>query len=240
MPSGATHNLIAVIASPPLLALTSAGLAWGLGAPPLVALHGGLLLTASHLACSHWLSPDLDLAASMQDERWGVLRPIWRPYERLIPHRHWLSHSGFSALLRLVYLFLALNVVLLGVSLLMLAQAALVGLLVADTPTSAAVGRWLLEQYLVFASAGLRLVAVYPLEATLLLVGALASDVLHTSADYIDTRRKRRKRRRRQHELLRLMRRGRISFNRRLGRVRLVQLRPQHQRYKRSSRPVRR
>jgi len=37
------------------------------------------------------LSPDLDLK-SRPWKRWGVLRVLWLPYQR-IPHRHWLSHG---------------------------------------------------------------------------------------------------------------------------------------------------
>lgn len=195
MPSGSTHDRIAVAASP---LLAGAGIAAGhwLGRPPLEAILGGMLLVASHLACSHWLSPDLDLGSAPIDERWGVLRPIWRPYERLIPHRHWLSHSGLSALLRLVYLFVALNVVLLLLGLLMLLEGALIGWLVASSVGSRALWAWLWERYLAVSTAGLALVRAYPAETLAVAAGALAADLLHTLADRADTARKRRYRRR--------------------------------------------
>jgi uncharacterized metal-binding protein len=190
MPSGATHDRIAVVASP-LLAAGATGVGLWLGQAPLAALMGGALLTASHLACSQWLSPDLDLGSSEIDERWGMLAPIWRPYERAIPHRHWLSHSGLSALLRLAYLFVALNVILLGVGLIVLLQGAAIGLFIADLPGSRMVWAWLWAQYLAVSTAGLALVLAQPAAALAIMAGALAADLLHTVADLIDTRRKR-------------------------------------------------
>lgn len=57
---------------------------------------------------TYYLSPDLDHdvgAASYR--RWGLLRFIWYPYKKLIPHRSWLSHSGpISATLRIGYLYI--------------------------------------------------------------------------------------------------------------------------------------
>jgi len=216
MPAGDTHDQIAVAASP-LLAVAGAALAHSLGRPPLAALLDGLLLTASHLACSRWLSPDLDLPSAAIDRHWGVLAPIWRPYERLIPHRHWLSHSGLSALLRLAYLFVALNLLLIGLALLALLQGFVVGLFVADTPTSSMLWRWLRAQYLAIGTAGLALVRDRPAESLAVLAGTFFSDLLHTVSDRVDTARKRR----------------------RLGPLRLPQL-PLHGLRRRHRRPARR
>ena len=196
MPSGATHDKIAVAVSPLAAGITSATLAWGLHAPPLSALFGGLILTASHLACSNWLSPDLDLGSSEIDERWGRLRFIWRPYDRAVPHRHWMSHSGFSVLGRLLYLYLALNLILLGVGVVMLLQALLIGLFVSGTPTGQAVASWLVNQYLVLSSGGVRLVLSYPQVALLVIIGAVLSDALHSISDVISTALKRRRHKR--------------------------------------------
>jgi uncharacterized metal-binding protein len=192
MPSGETHDRIAVAVSP-LLLIGGAVCARELGQPPMAALLDGLLLTASHLACSHWLSPDLDLGSSPIDKRWGVLAPIWRPYERLIPHRHWLSHSGLSAFLRLAYLFVALNIVLLGLGLLVLLQGFLIGLFIADSPESAVLWRWLREQYVAVSTAGLALLRDRPAETLAVVAGAFFSDFIHTVSDRVDTARKRRR-----------------------------------------------
>ncbi len=56
-------------------------------------LFGGLLL-----------SPDLDIN-SRPYQRWGVLRWLWWPYQRLIRHRSVLSHSPFlGTAIRISYL----------------------------------------------------------------------------------------------------------------------------------------
>lgn len=196
MPDGVTHDKIAVAASPLLTGGAVIAQHWA-GRPPLEALLGGLLLTASHLACSHWLSPDLDLGSAPIDERWGLLRPIWRPYEALIPHRHWLSHSGLSAILRLVYLFVALNLVLALLAGVILLQGLLIGLFIPGTAGSAALLGWLWGQYVAISTAGLALVAAHPVETGAVLLGALAADLLHTGADKADTAAKRRRRLRR-------------------------------------------
>lgn len=38
-----------------------------------------------------YLSPDLDIR-SRPYRRWGLLRWYWWPYQKLIPHRNWMSH----------------------------------------------------------------------------------------------------------------------------------------------------
>jgi uncharacterized metal-binding protein len=65
----------------------------------------GLIATASYYLAGMYLSPDLDLV-SRPFKRWGLLRVIWLPYQRLIPrHRHWLSHGPvIGSVVRLVYL----------------------------------------------------------------------------------------------------------------------------------------
>ncbi len=51
-----------------------------------------------------YLSPDLD-TRSRPFYRWGVFRFIWWPYQWMVKHRGFLSHSLFIApLLRLIYL----------------------------------------------------------------------------------------------------------------------------------------
>ncbi len=65
----------------------------------------GLIATASYYLAGMYLSPDLDLV-SRPFKRWGFLRWLWLPYQRLIPrHRHWLSHGPvIGSVVRLVYL----------------------------------------------------------------------------------------------------------------------------------------
>jgi uncharacterized metal-binding protein len=65
----------------------------------------GLIAGAAHYLGGLYLSPDLDLI-SRPYKRWGFLRWLWLPYQKLIPrHRHWLSHGVIvGSALRLVYL----------------------------------------------------------------------------------------------------------------------------------------
>jgi uncharacterized metal-binding protein len=64
----------------------------------------GTIAAAAHFLGGYWLSPDLDIK-SRPFLRWSVLRFIWIPYQRLIPHRSPLSHAPvLGSLIRLVYL----------------------------------------------------------------------------------------------------------------------------------------
>jgi uncharacterized metal-binding protein len=52
------------------------------------------------------ISPDLDLNSSVY-KRWGLLRWLWWPYQKLVPHRSWISHSFLlGPLLRVTYFLL--------------------------------------------------------------------------------------------------------------------------------------
>jgi uncharacterized metal-binding protein len=105
MPSGRVHDAITVLtaaASVPVIARTHPAPDWtsvGIGI-------GAYLL--SGLA----LSPDLDVN-SRAYRRWGMFRFFWLPYQILIPHRHWLSHSWLlGPLLRALYFFFMLYLLL--------------------------------------------------------------------------------------------------------------------------------
>ncbi len=100
MPSGKTHDAITVVgavaAVPAWWLLTHEPRDWTLCAT----------LAGSILFSGLMLSPDLDLNSSIY-HRWGPLKFLWLPYQKLVPHRSILSHSMLGALLRVVY-FLAL------------------------------------------------------------------------------------------------------------------------------------
>ncbi|MEH1778518.1 MAG: metal-binding protein [Nostoc sp.] len=70
------------------------------------------IITGSYLLGGMYLSPDLDLK-SKPFYRWGILRWIWKPYQKLIPHRgrfyhrNPLSHAPIiGTVLRVGYLVL--------------------------------------------------------------------------------------------------------------------------------------
>ncbi|MBW4677696.1 MAG: metal-binding protein [Desmonostoc geniculatum HA4340-LM1] len=70
------------------------------------------IFTSSYLLGGMYLSPDLDLRSKAY-YRWGFLRYVWKPYQKLIPHRgrffrrNFLSHSPvIGTVLRVSYLAL--------------------------------------------------------------------------------------------------------------------------------------
>ncbi|HIK37197.1 MAG: metal-binding protein [Geminocystis sp.] len=83
MPSGKIHDRITWICLPPVVA-------------------GGLVVTRDIILtlCSSvafvfsglMFGPDLDIY-SLQFKRWGFLRFIWLPYQKLLRHRSFLSHG---------------------------------------------------------------------------------------------------------------------------------------------------
>jgi uncharacterized metal-binding protein len=94
MASGKNHDRAILFASPVVLVVGC----YQFG------LELGIIAGASHFLGGYWLSPDLDIK-SRPFLRWGVLKIIWVPYQRLIPHRSPLSHAPvLGSLIRLVYL----------------------------------------------------------------------------------------------------------------------------------------
>jgi uncharacterized metal-binding protein len=95
MASGKNHDRAIIITTPIMLAAAIAS----------DHAEVGLIATASYYLAGIYLSPDLDLV-SRPFKRWGLLRWLWLPYQRLIPrHRHWLSHGpAIGSAVRLIYL----------------------------------------------------------------------------------------------------------------------------------------
>lgn len=95
MPSGATHDRITLMSLPvvggiTLLVSRSASIT--------------LSLAGSFLFSGLMFGPDLDIY-SVQFKRWGMLRWIWRPYQKSMRHRSWLSHGPLvGTIVRLAYL----------------------------------------------------------------------------------------------------------------------------------------
>jgi uncharacterized metal-binding protein len=97
MPNGRTHDFITIVtgAAGTPLALNS-------GLPDMGPTNA-LVLIGSYLASGLLFSPDLDLR-SVSYRRWRLLRFIWIPYQRMVPHRSWISHSlVMGPLLRVLY-----------------------------------------------------------------------------------------------------------------------------------------
>jgi len=63
------------------------------------------LVVGAYLFSGLWLSNDLDIDSRIY-RRWGPLRWLWYPYQRLVSHRSWLSHGfAIGPLGRMVYLY---------------------------------------------------------------------------------------------------------------------------------------
>jgi uncharacterized metal-binding protein len=97
MPSGKTHDKLTVVTA--VLSLPI----WYLAAPAqdLSSYAAGL---AGYVVSGFYLSGDLD-TRSAPLRRWGPFQFIWYPYQRLVPHRSWLSHGiGIGPIVRTFYL----------------------------------------------------------------------------------------------------------------------------------------
>lgn len=98
MPSGKVHDRITFAAAAVCAPL------WWSTAPPPRDWSVGAMLIGSLLFSGLLISPDLDLDSSIY-RRWGPLRFIWWPYQKLVKHRSWVSHSYLvGPVLRSVYL----------------------------------------------------------------------------------------------------------------------------------------
>ena len=101
MPSGKTHDKLTVITA------LAAVPVWWLEAPARdwVGLTVGL---TAYLFSGFWLSDDLD-TRSLAYKRWGAFRFLWWPYQKLVPHRSWVSHGiGFGPIFRVAYFLVML------------------------------------------------------------------------------------------------------------------------------------
>jgi uncharacterized metal-binding protein len=96
MPSGKAHDRItwvtAALATP----------IWYFASPvrDVAAFAAGMI---GYLFSGLYLSSDLDTRSGPL-KRWGPLRFLWYPYQRLVPHRSWLSHGlGIGPIARAIY-----------------------------------------------------------------------------------------------------------------------------------------
>ena len=96
MPSGKTHDRITLWTLP-----------WIVGGTLILTKDGELTLivVAAFLFSGLMFGPDLDIY-SIQFKRWGILRYLWLPYQKLFRHRSGFSHGLIiGTVIRLFYLW---------------------------------------------------------------------------------------------------------------------------------------
>jgi uncharacterized metal-binding protein len=170
MPGHKTHDTNGIAAIGALVPASYAVLHLGLGDAPAAAYSGMLVVVGSHVWATWMLSPDLDIDSAIYD-RWGPLRWLWWPYQKVIPHRSWFSHSGVSGVLRLAYLALALWLLLAA-----LAWAGQSGLGLNSVPDYHTwFWDWLTRSV---QASGTR-------PALLIVAGVVIADLLHVGADIV-------------------------------------------------------
>ncbi len=97
MPSGKVHDWVTLGTA--FMAIPLSGMYLPPETRPLA-----WLAIASYTFSGIWLSSDLDVRSSAY-RRWGPLRYLWLPYQKLVPHRSWISHGwAVGPLLRVAYL----------------------------------------------------------------------------------------------------------------------------------------
>lgn len=167
MPSGKVHDWVTIGTALGALPLT------GMYLPPETRPLAWLAI-ASYTFSGIWLSSDLDTNSSAY-RRWGPLRFLWYPYQKLVPHRSWISHGlGVGPLLRVIYLLGVLALLTMGVSW-MLTR---IGIALQVDPRS-----WLLH--------ATDWLFRYPQEVWALVIGLVAGGAVHSLLDFAHTRLKR-------------------------------------------------
>lgn len=102
MPSGKTHDRITLWTLP-----------WIVGGTLLLTRNGelALIVASGFLFSGLMFGPDLDIY-SVQFKRWGVLRYLWLPYQKLFRHRSFFSHGLIiGTVVRLLYLLAILLII---------------------------------------------------------------------------------------------------------------------------------
>jgi uncharacterized metal-binding protein len=110
MPSGSTHDRITLWTVPWLVFCS-----WYFSKNGELTL----LMGIGYLFSGLMFGPDLDIH-SVQFKRWGKLRFLWLPYQKLIKHRSLFSHGPIlGTCLRIIYLLTILTllgIVIIGIS----------------------------------------------------------------------------------------------------------------------------
>lgn len=104
MPNHKTHDRVGLFLTPAVV---------GLAVATNMEANHAIVLVGSYVAATYLITPDLD-TDSAPYYRWGILRALWYPYKRIMPHRSWMSHSGpISGTIRFLY-FVLLSMLILG------------------------------------------------------------------------------------------------------------------------------
>ncbi len=85
MPDGRTHDEITLVTATLIAPVCFDSVFAG-------SVGRAALFLGSHLMSGLLFSDDLD-THSIEYRRWRMLRFLWLPYQKLIPHRSWLSHG---------------------------------------------------------------------------------------------------------------------------------------------------
>ncbi len=164
MPSGKVHDWVTIATAAGAIPLSTICL------PPETRPLAWLAI-ASYTFSGIWLSSDLDTRSSAY-YRWGPLRVLWYPYQKLVPHRSWISHGlGIGPLLRVAYL-IAMLVLFVSVISWLLTRIGLA--LQVDTQS------WLLH--------ATDWMLTYRQEVLALLIGLIAGGAVHSLLDAVHTR----------------------------------------------------
>ncbi|MBO9129970.1 metal-binding protein [Bacillus sp. 165] len=104
MPSGKTHTKLNLIALPVIIVLL---FSYGYTSKSFL-----LFFTIGFIIGTYFLSPDLDIRSASY-RKWGLFRIIWYPYQVIMPHRSFLTHTFIIGdLIRLLYLLFVLSPIL--------------------------------------------------------------------------------------------------------------------------------
>ena len=95
MASGRTHDIINLLALPPLVYYLKPTDYIG--------------FSAGYLAGTFFLSPDNDIYHSLPNKRWKFLRIIWKPYTKIFSHRGISHYPIIGTLTRLLYLVIVFS-----------------------------------------------------------------------------------------------------------------------------------
>ncbi|MFV9507842.1 MAG: metal-binding protein [Oscillochloridaceae bacterium umkhey_bin13] len=170
MPDARTHDLITVATGIVMVPFSYGYFSEAMLLDHSEAMNLTLWLVGAHLISGILFSPDLDIDSAI-DNRWGIFYWIWRPYMRIIPHRHFWSHSLiFAPLLRLAYFYGVVS----GLLFLWVWLLAQLGLVVDNFPLL--LFAWIRNWW-----------AEHTITAWVLLVGFCTGSAAHTIADWLVT-----------------------------------------------------